>query len=258
MDTSLRRASRGRSCRATRCSGTRPRLRRKLAFASASAGGAVAASGAGISRSSAFFRECVVSATRRTAAPTPARHRGCSTRRARRMRRAGWAIWPSGGRWPVPSRWPAHILRKPDAGPRAPFAHCGRGPAAAAVAVPRLGWTLRDCCCTMAATRAQTSFTRGVTPLHDKAVREEGRLCRHSSRRSGVRPWCVRRATVCTGGGGARGHRCRGQDARRRGAVGHGRRRGRSDRPPTEAAHLLTIVHRRARTCICVHMHTIC
>ena len=99
----------------------------------------------------AFFRTCVVSATpedarrasRRRAIEKELLHEA----RAADAEEQEWTIWPSGGRWPVPSRWPAHILKKPDSGPRGrPFAHCGRGPTAAAVGVPRLRRTLRDCC----------------------------------------------------------------------------------------------------------------
>ena len=99
----------------------------------------------------AFFREYVVSATpedarrasRRRAIEKELLHEA----RAADAEEQEWTIWPKWKQWPVASRWPAHVLRKPDSGPRGrPFAHCGRGPTAAAVGVARLRRTLRDCC----------------------------------------------------------------------------------------------------------------
>ena len=92
----------------------------------------------------AFFRTCVISVTpedarrasRRRAIEKELLHEA----RAADAEEQEWTIWPRWKQWPVPSRWPAHVLRKPEAD--RPFAHCGRGPTAAAVAVPRLRWTL--------------------------------------------------------------------------------------------------------------------
>ena len=96
----------------------------------------------------AFFRTCVVSitredarrATRRCAIEEELLHEA----RAADAEAQEWTIWPSGMRWPVPLSWPAHVLRRPRAS--RPFAHCGRAPAAAAVAVPRARGGTRTTC----------------------------------------------------------------------------------------------------------------
>ena len=96
----------------------------------------------------AFFRTCVISITREEA------HRATRRRaieeellheaRAADAEAQEWTIWPSSMRWPVPSKWPAHVLKRPQAS--RPFAHCGRGPTAAAVAVPRARGGTRTTC----------------------------------------------------------------------------------------------------------------
>jgi len=96
----------------------------------------------------AFFRTCVVSitredarrATRRCAIEEELLHEA----RAADAEAQEWTIWPSGMRWPVPLSWPAHVLRRPRVS--RPFAHCGRAPAAAAVAVPRARGGTRTTC----------------------------------------------------------------------------------------------------------------
>ena len=204
----------------------------------------------------AFFREFVVSATpedarrasRRRAIEKELLHEA----RAADAEEQEWTIWPKWKQWPVPSRWPAHVLRKPDSGPRGrPFAHCGRGPTAAAVGVPRLRRTLRDCCsydgCHEGPDKLQV--LEGVTPDHDKAVRE-GRLPRHSF---GVGRGFGRGAYVDRGRPFAREAavpvaidvvvKTRGVVARL--AMGEG---GKPWRPPShpEQPTYYTIVHRRA------------
>ena len=135
----------------------------------------------------AFFRECVVSATpedarrasRRRAIEKELLHEA----RAADAEEQEWTIWPKWKQWPVPSRWPAHVLRKPDSGPRGrPFAHCGRGPTAAAVGVPRLRRALRDCCsydgCREGPDKLQALDGDQLDGLDH--MRRGGRLPRHS------------------------------------------------------------------------------
>ena len=205
----------------------------------------------------AFFRECVVSAapedarraSRRRAIEKELLHEA----RAADAEEQEWTIWPKWKQWPVPSRWPAHVLRKPDSGPRGrPFAHCGRGPTAAAVAVPRLRRTLRDCC-------SYDGCHEGPDKLQELDVSQgqiQGRLPWHSF---GVGRGFGRGAYVDRGRPFAReaavpvaidvAVKTRGVVARL--AMGEGERPWRPPSHPEQPTYY-TIVHRRA-PCMCAY-----